>query len=210
MKRRALVWFRQDLRLHDNEAISTALRMAEEIIPVYVFDDRVFKGTTRFGFPKINKHRAQFIIESVEDLSSSIQKLGNVLQVKTGYAEDMIAEMQPNSVIIDVSIDQGGCFETSHLTDHKNPIFRKHDVIHYCVPNIASRVARTASTALSNIFTPMLLQIAKKGGVDDLIYSRDWFMKGVYAYKGFVTNPYIAKKFELKYRDMNLLIAARF
>ena len=124
--------------------------------------------------------------------------------------EDMIAEMQPNSVIIDVSIDQGGCFETSHLTDHKNPIFRKHDVIHYCVPNIASRVARTASTALSNIFTPMLLQIAKKGGVDDLIYSRDWFMKGVYAYKGFVTNPYIAKKFELKYRDMNLLIAARF
>ena len=124
--------------------------------------------------------------------------------------EDMIAEMQPNSVIIDVSIDQGGCFETSHLTDHKNPVFRKHDVIHYCVPNIASRVARTASTALSNIFTPMLLQIAKKGGVDDLIYSRDWFMKGVYAYKGFVTNPYIAKKFELKYRDMNLLIAARF
>ncbi len=124
--------------------------------------------------------------------------------------EDMIAEMQPNSVIIDVSIDQGGCFETSHLTDHKNPIFRKHEVIHYCVPNIASRVARTASTALSNIFTPMLLQIAKKGGVDDLIFSRDWFMKGVYAYKGFVTNPYIAKKFELKYRDMNLLIAARY
>lgn len=123
--------------------------------------------------------------------------------------EEMIAEMQPNSVIIDVSIDQGGCFETSHLTDHKNPVFRKHDVIHYCVPNIASRVARTASTALSNIFTPMLLQIAKKGGVEDIIFSRDWFMKGVYAYKGFVTNPYIAKKFDLKYREMNLLMATR-
>ena len=93
MKRRALVWFRQDLRLNDNEAISAALRMAEEIIPVYVFDDRTFKGTTRFGFPKTNKHRAQFIIESVEDLSSSIQKLGNVLQVKTGHAEDIIAEI---------------------------------------------------------------------------------------------------------------------
>lgn len=124
--------------------------------------------------------------------------------------EDMIAEMQPNSVIIDVSIDQGGCFETSHLTDHKNPVFRKHDVIHYCVPNIASRVARTASTALSNIFTPMLIQIAKKGGVDDLIFSKDWFMKGVYAYKGYVTNPFLAKKFELKYKEMKLLMAVQF
>ncbi|TAH25629.1 MAG: alanine dehydrogenase [Cytophagales bacterium] len=124
--------------------------------------------------------------------------------------EEMIAEMQPNSVLIDVSIDQGGCFETSRITDHKNPVFRKHDVIHYCVPNIASRVARTASTALSNIFTPMLLQISKKGGVDDLIFSRDWFMKGVYAYKGYVTNPYLAKKFEIKYREMKLLMAFRF
>jgi alanine dehydrogenase len=123
--------------------------------------------------------------------------------------EDMIAEMQPNSVIIDVSIDQGGCFETSSITNHKNPIFRKYDVIHYCVPNIASRVARTASTALSNIFTPVLFQISKKGGVDELIFTRDWFMNGVYAYKGFITNPYIARKFDLKYRDMKLLMPMR-
>jgi len=124
--------------------------------------------------------------------------------------EDMVSEMRANSVIIDVSIDQGGCFETSRMTDHKNPVFRKYDVIHYCVPNIPSRVARTASTALSNIFTPILLQIAKKGGVEDMIYTKEWFMKGVYAYKGNLTNPYIAKKFNMKYKDLQLLMAARF
>jgi alanine dehydrogenase len=83
-------------------------------------------------------------------------------------------------------------------------------VIHYCVPNIPSRVARTATTALSNIFTPVLLQIAKKGGVEELIYSKEWFMKGVYAYKGTLTNSYIAKKFDMKYKDLRLLLAARF
>jgi alanine dehydrogenase len=124
--------------------------------------------------------------------------------------EEMVAEMKPNSVIIDVSIDQGGCFETSAITGHKNPVFRKYDVIHYCVPNIPSRVARTASTALSNIFTPVLLQLAERGGVDDMIYYKEWFKRGIYSYKGYLTNPYIARKFGLDHRDMNLLLAARY
>jgi alanine dehydrogenase len=124
--------------------------------------------------------------------------------------EDMIMEMKPNSVVIDVSIDQGGCFETSRVTNLKDPVFRKHDIIHYCVPNIPSIVARTASTALSNIFTPILLQIEKKGGVEELIYAKEWFMKGVYTYKGNLTNSYIARKLGLKYKDLNLLLAARF
>jgi alanine dehydrogenase len=124
--------------------------------------------------------------------------------------EDMVAEMKPNSVIIDVSIDQGGCFETSEMTTLSNPVFRKYDIIHYCVPNIPSRVARTATTALSNLFTPILLQLAKRGGVEEMIYSKDWFMRGVYAYKGNLTNAYIAKKTGLKYKDLSLLLAARF
>ncbi len=124
--------------------------------------------------------------------------------------EEMVAEMRPNSIIIDVSIDQGGCFETSQITSHRKPVFRKFDVIHYCVPNIPSRVARTATIALSNIFTPMLLQISRKGGVDGMIYSKEWFMKGVYAYKGSLTNPFLARKFNMAYKDLDLLIAARF
>lgn len=124
--------------------------------------------------------------------------------------EDMVMEMKPNSVIIDVSIDQGGCFETSRVTTLKEPVFRKHEVIHYCVPNIPSIVARTASTALSNIFTPILLQIAKRGGVEELIYAKEWFMKGVYCYKGNLTNAYIGRKLGIKFKDLNLLLAARF
>ena len=122
--------------------------------------------------------------------------------------EQMVMNMQSNSIIIDVSIDQGGCFETSHITNHKNPIFKKHDVIHYCVPNIASRVARTATTALSNIFTPILLQMSKYGGVEDLMFTKEWFENGVYAYKGCVTNHALAKRFNTKYTDLSLLRSA--
>lgn len=124
--------------------------------------------------------------------------------------EEMIAGMNANSVVIDVCIDQGGCFETSQLTSHKSPIFRKFDVIHYCVPNIPSRVARTASIALSNIFTPMLLQISRRGGVEGMIYSKEWFMRGVYSYKGNLTNSHLARKFNMRFNDLELLIATRF
>jgi len=93
MKRRAIVWFRQDLRLHDNEALATALRMAEEVIPIYIFDERVFLAETRFGFPKTGKYRARFILESVTELRENIQKLGGKLLVRIGRPESILAEM---------------------------------------------------------------------------------------------------------------------
>jgi alanine dehydrogenase len=124
--------------------------------------------------------------------------------------EEMVAEMKPNSVIIDVSIDQGGCFETSTLTSHDNPVYRKYDVIHYCVPNIPSRVARTASTALSNIFTPILLKVADVGGVEEMIYAKKGFKSGVYSYKGCLTNILLSKRFNIPYKDIHLLLASQF
>jgi len=124
--------------------------------------------------------------------------------------EEMVANMKSESVIIDVSIDQGGCIETSRLTSHKKPVFRKYDVIHYCVPNIASRVARTATMGFSNIFTPMLLRMGDAGGVEDFIFSNKGFMKGVYSYNGSLTNADIGRKFGMKSKDLNLLMAARF
>ncbi|MFT6867634.1 MAG: alanine dehydrogenase [Cyclobacteriaceae bacterium] len=124
-------------------------------------------------------------------------------------SDEMVADMKSGSVIIDVSIDQGGCIATSEMTNHKRPTFKKYDVIHYCVPNLASRVSRTASMAISNILTPILLNIADAGGVDEMIFSQRWFMKGVYTYRGSVTNVHLAKKFNLGYKDLNLLIAAR-
>jgi len=124
--------------------------------------------------------------------------------------EEMVASMKPDSIIIDVSIDQGGCFETSELTTHGNPVYKKYDVIHYCVPNIASRVARTATNAFSHIFTPVLLQIAETGSVEDMIFSNRWFMKGVYTFKGNITNAALGHKFKLKCKDLSLFIGTRF
>src|SRR5436190_5580949 len=124
-------------------------------------------------------------------------------------SEEMVSRMKSNSLIIDLSIDQGGCIATSEITTHSKPIFRKYDVIHYCVPNVASRVAHTATTALSNIFTPTILRAAEEGGVEEMIFSHKWFMKGVYTYKGGLTNESIARKFKMKYKNIELLLAVR-
>jgi alanine dehydrogenase len=123
--------------------------------------------------------------------------------------ENMVASMAPGSVIIDVSIDQGGCFETSEMTTHNKPVFRKYDVIHYCVPNIASRVPRTATNALSNIFTPILQEISQHGGINEVLFSNEHFRSGVYIYKGSLTNATIAKRFNMRYKELSLMIAVR-
>ncbi|HEV7348654.1 alanine dehydrogenase [Telluribacter sp.] len=123
--------------------------------------------------------------------------------------DEMISVMKPSSVIIDVSIDQGGCFESSRMTTHKDPVFRHHEVVHYCVPNIPSRVSHTASAALSNIFLPFLLQTGTIGGIEEMIYANRWFMKGVYSHKGTLTNAFIARKYHMRYKDLTLLLAAR-
>ncbi|HXC03994.1 MAG TPA: alanine dehydrogenase, partial [Bacteroidia bacterium] len=122
--------------------------------------------------------------------------------------EEMVSEMKVGSVIVDVSIDQGGCFETSEVTNHTKPIFRKHGVIHYCVPNIASRVARTASYALSTIFAPILLNIGEEGGVDKMLKNNLGVRYGVYLYYGSLTNSYLADLFKLPFTDIDLIMAA--
>jgi alanine dehydrogenase len=121
-------------------------------------------------------------------------------------SEEMIEGMKAGSVVVDVSIDQGGCFETSRVTNHIDPTFIKHGVVHYCVPNIASRVSRTASFALSNTFSPMILEMGEKGGVNDLIRTHSGFRNGVYMYKGILTNEVLGKVFDLKYKDIHLLL----
>jgi alanine dehydrogenase len=122
--------------------------------------------------------------------------------------EEMVARMKPDSVVIDVSIDQGGCFETSEVTNHSNPTFRKHDVIHYCVPNIASRVPRTASYALTNIFAPILLDIGNMGGLMNVVWNKTGIREALYIYQGHLTNKDLADMFNLPYKDIELLVAA--
>jgi alanine dehydrogenase len=192
-------------------AARTALGLGAEI---KIFDKHIYK-LRRFKYA-IGHQAYTSTIDNTFILSEAISRADVVIgamRAEDGISpcvvtEEMVAMMKPNSVIIDVSIDQGGCFETSEMTTHSNPIFKKYDVIHYCVPNISSRVARTATTAFSHIFTPFILQIGKSGGIDEMIFANKWFMKGVYAYKGSLTNEHIAKKFNMKYKDMSLLTAA--
>ncbi len=123
--------------------------------------------------------------------------------------EEMVAAMRPGSIIIDVAIDRGGCFETSELTNHENPVITKHNVIHYGVPNIPSGFARTASQAISNVLMPLLIQIGDQGGLEELIWQQLHLREGIYLYKGALTDFYISEKFGLKFTDLNLLIASR-
>jgi len=121
-------------------------------------------------------------------------------------SDEMVQTMKNGSIIIDVSIDMGGCVETSEITTHDKPTFRKHGVIHYCVPNIPSRYARTSSVSISNIFTPYLLHIAEQGGLENTLRYDKGLRNGLYFYHGILTNKSIADWFDLSYRDINLLI----
>jgi alanine dehydrogenase len=122
--------------------------------------------------------------------------------------EEMVEQMKQGAVIVDVSIDQGGCFETSRVTNHTTPIFKKHGVIHYCVPNIASRVSYTASYALSNIFAPILLKIGESGGMERFLKRDAGVRNGIYIYNGILTNKFIGESLNIPYKDLDLLMAA--
>lgn len=122
--------------------------------------------------------------------------------------EEMVQQMKAGSVIVDVSIDRGGCFETSRVTSHEKPVYKKYDVFHYCVPNIPSGVARTASRAISNVLMPIALECGEMSGAEGLILAKSGIRKGVYLYKGCVTNSSLARRFSLKYTDLDLLLAS--
>lgn len=120
--------------------------------------------------------------------------------------ETMVEHMKRGSVIVDVSIDTGGCFETSEITTHERPTFMKNDVIHYCVPNIPSRYSKTASLSISNILTPYLIQVGENGGLENTIRGHFGLKNGVYFYHGLLTNKSIGEWFDLPFRDIHLIV----
>ena len=121
-------------------------------------------------------------------------------------SETMVEHMKTGAAIIDVSIDTGGCFETSEVTTHQNPTFIKHGVVHYCVPNIAARYSKTASQSISNILIPYLLEIGEYGGIETAIRCDLGLKKGIYIYHGVLTNKKVADWFGMSCQDINLIV----
>ncbi len=191
-------------------AVRAALGLGAE---VRVFDDNIYK------LKRLRNEVGQSIYTSVinpfyleEELKQADVVIG-AIHSENGrtpmvVSEAMVEMMAPGSVIIDVSIDQGGCFETSEVTTIKKPTFEKFDVIHYCVPNLASRVGRTASVAVSNILTPLLLKAGSTGSIEHVLFSDSGLRHGVYTYKGCLTNAYLSERFGQKYTDLALLITS--
>jgi alanine dehydrogenase len=145
-------------------------------------------------------------------LRSADVLIGAVVHIDSGprffVTEDMVKNMKKGSVIIDLSVDQGGCIETSEYRSQLQPVYTKHDVFHYSVTNVPSRVARTASIALSNILSPIILDMGNAGGLKPLLKEKTGVRQGVYIYNGILTNEYIGSRFQLPSKDIDLLMAA--
>lgn len=180
---------------------------------VKLFDDNIYK------LMRLQNNIGQRIFTSIVDPKILARELEvadvaiGAVHSETGrtpifVTEDMVENMKNGAVIIDVSIDQGGCFETSETTYHKKPTFIKHDVVHYCVPNIASRYSKTATKAISNILTPLLLKMGHFNNIDALLYANKGLRHGVYIFKGMLTNKHLGEIHDLKSTNLDLLMAA--
>ena len=191
-------------------ATKTALSLGAS---VRIFDDDIYKLMQLKSRIGRHLHTSTFDPVYLQYQLLSADVLITALHSDTGrvpvvVTEDMVIKMKKGSVIIDISIDQGGSVETSKITTHENPIFVKHDVIHYCVPNIPSKVSRTASNAISNILTPLLLKTGAMNSFESLFYDNIGLMNGVYTYKGNLTNEFLANYFKIKYTSLDLLLTA--
>lgn len=180
---------------------------------VKVFDNRIYKLRT------LQKNIGQQVFTSIiqprvlaKALKSADVIIGAVHsphgRTPIIITEEMVREMKAGAVIVDASIDQGGCIETSKLTNHNDPVFICHDVIHYGVPNIPSRVPQTASYALSNLFTPVIIDLGDEGGVEAYLKTNPAIRQGVYMYNGILTSRIVADAFGIPCKELDLLMAS--
>ncbi len=177
---------------------------------VKVFDNSITK------LRRIQTHLGRPIFTSTlqpKNLTKALKRCDVVIGAVRGnnrspivVTDSIVQCMKKGAIIIDVSIDTGGCFETSEVTSHKQPTFVKHGVIHYCVPNIPARYSRTASVSISNIFTPYLLKIAEDGGIENSLRFDRGLKNGLYFYHGILTSKSVGEWFGLNYSDINLII----
>ncbi len=169
-----------------------SLRKLEEKMPQPIF--------TSVFYPKV-------MMKALKSADAVLGAMPVGMPPSFRITEEMVEKMKPGSVIVDLNVSQGGCFETSHCTDLNNPSFVEHGIVHFCVPNLPAIVARTASIALSNVLIPILISIGEIGGIENYIKNSKSFRKGVYIYNGILTNSALAEKFNFPYKDIDLLLA---
>ncbi len=190
-------------------AARTAIALGAQ---VKIFDHDINK------LRKIQHYLGQQVFTSViqpsvlfKALATADAVIGNLRYINGSerfmVSEELVKTMKPGAIIIDMSVDQGGCFETSECRTLKNPVYEKHGIIHYCVPNISARVARTSSMALSNIFAPILLKIGNSGGVIPAINESSGFRHGAYIFGGVLVNRLIGDYYGISSNDIGLLLA---
>ena len=148
----------------------------------------------------------KYLMKALRRCDVAIGALKGTNRAPVVVTEDMVEKMKNGAVIIDVSIDMGGCFETTEITSHDQPTKIKHGVIHYGVPNIPPRYPKTASISISTIFTPYLLNMAESGGLENAIRFDSGLKNGLYFYRGILTNKAVADWFGLPYSDLNILL----
>jgi alanine dehydrogenase len=179
---------------------------------VKIFDHDVNK------LRKIQHYLGQQVFTSVihpavlfKALTTADAVIGNLRYINGSerfmVSEELVKTMKQGAIIIDLSVDQGGCFETSMCRTIENPVFEKYGIIHYCVPNISARVGRTSSMALSNIFSSMLVKIGNSGSVKIAVSESTGFRNGVYVYGGMLVNRLIGSYFGLSSNDIGLFLA---
>jgi alanine dehydrogenase len=120
---------------------------------------------------------------------------------------EMVKAMKPGSVLVDVAIDQGGCFATSHATTHADPTYVVDDVVHYCVANMPGAVPRTSTYALNNVTLPYALQLAEKGYKAALLANPN-FLEGLNVFQGRVTQEAVAVELGYDYLPAGDALAA--
>lgn len=121
-------------------------------------------------------------------------------------SENMVASMKEGSIIIDISIDLRNTIETSRVTTIPDPVFVKHGVLHYCVPNMPARVPKTASMAISNLLVPILMRIAEGCSVNELLAENEELQQGTYFFNGILTNQTVADYVGLSAKDLQILL----
>lgn len=191
-------------------AIRTSLGMGAE---VRVFDNNISKLMRLQDIMGRKLYTSAIDPVILEAELSQADILIGAIHSRSGRApmivtQEMVMNMKKGAVIVDVSIDQGGCVETSRMTTHDQPTFEEYGVIHYGVPNIASLFSRTSSQAISHVLLPILQKANAAGSLESLLYINKGMRNGVYCYRGCVTNKYLAEKFDLPFTDIDLLLTS--